>query len=224
MELLLLLDAILKILVSVILGGAIGFEREVKHHPAGFRTYILVCLGSTILMFISYYPWHSGVAGVDLVMDTSRIAAGVITGIGFLGAGAIFREGVTIKGLTTAAGLWVTAGVGLLVGVGMIDLAIISTVAILLTLSAFSHFEERLSIPQIRRILRVRMADIPEERTVVEDLLERYGLKFEMKSFRHEKGEISFEYAVGMSRNFDIELLTKEMLTDERILEVRWSE
>jgi putative Mg2+ transporter-C (MgtC) family protein len=219
----LLLDAILKILLSIILGGAIGFEREIKHHPAGFRTYILVCLGSTIMMFISYYPWQSGAGGIDLVMDTSRVATGVITGIGFLGAGAIFREGVSVKGLTTAAGLWVTAGVGLLVGVGMMDLAIISTVAILITLSGFSQFEERLSIPQVHRILHVRMADLPDERTVVEGFLESWRLKFEMNSFLHEKGEISFAYTVAMPRNFDTVPITEEMLKDERILEVRWT-
>ncbi|MHC1565594.1 MAG: MgtC/SapB family protein [Candidatus Syntropharchaeales archaeon] len=223
MDTVLILDAIMKLLLSIILGGAIGFEREIKHHPAGFRTYILVCLGSTIMMFISYYPWQTGAGGIALVMDTSRVAAGIITGIGFLGAGAILREGISVKGLTTAAGLWVTAGVGILVGVGMMELAIISTVAILITLSGFSQFEERLSFPQVRRILHVRMADIPDERTMVESLLESCRLKFEMNSFLHEKGEISFTYTVAMPRNFDIVPITAEMLKDERILEVRWT-
>ncbi|RJS70584.1 MAG: MgtC/SapB family protein [Candidatus Syntrophoarchaeum sp. WYZ-LMO15] len=222
LEIGILIDATLKILTSIILGGLIGFEREIKHHPAGFRTYILVCLGSTLLMFVSYYPWHSEISGVTAVLDVSRVAAAVVTGIGFLGAGAIFREGVTIKGLTTAAGLWVTAGVGILVGIGLFEIAIISTGAILITLSAFSQLEEWLSIPEERRLLQLRMSDPAGARQVIEDLFRRCGVGFEMEGFLHEGDEITLTYRMDLPRGFQREVLTRRMIEEEKILEMRW--
>lgn len=222
MDTLIILDATFKILISLILGGVIGLEREIKRHPAGFRTYILVCLGSTLLIFISYYPWETQVSGVGLVMDTSRIAAAVVTGIGFLGAGAIFKEGVSVKGLTTAAGLWVTAGVGLLVGVGLIEIAIISTVAILITLSVFSQFEDRLSLPHTKVVLHVKMADPSDTKSMLESLLHKYGIEFEMAGFLQEADAVKFTYTVAMPRNFRTESLIGEILSDGRIYELRW--
>ena len=107
---------ILRLIVATLFGGLIGLERESHKRPAGFRTHILVCIGSALVMMISQYAFleFSGKLGYD----PGRIAAQVISGIGFLGAGTILREGSTIKGLTTAASLWVVAGIGLAVGTG----------------------------------------------------------------------------------------------------------
>ena len=122
------IDIFLRLLVAGILGGVIGFEREFFRHEAGFRTNILVCIGSTLITLTSIHAFSG-----DLV-DPSRVAAGIVTGIGFLGAGAIIHEREKVKGLTTAASLWVVAGVGMAVGSGFYSGAIITTLLAFLTL------------------------------------------------------------------------------------------
>jgi len=117
---------IIRLVLSVFLGGLIGLERQLHRRTAGLRTHILVCLGSCLIMLTSLYVFD---IYKDMVpLDPGRIAAGVITGIGFLGAGAIIREREGIKGLTTAASLWVVAGIGLAVGVGFYIAGIITTI------------------------------------------------------------------------------------------------
>ncbi|MBU1061768.1 MAG: MgtC/SapB family protein [Candidatus Omnitrophica bacterium] len=124
----------IRLITGAILGGLVGLERE-KHNKktAGFRTHIIVCLGSTLIMLTSLYLFELYVArGVQV--DPARLAAGVITGIGFLGAGTIIRSRVSITGLTTAASLWVVSGIGLAVGCGFYMAACITTVIVLMTL------------------------------------------------------------------------------------------
>ncbi len=118
-----------KLGVVILLSGFIGFDRELKHKPAGIKTHIMVGLGSTLFMLVSLYIYmqYKGTTQVD----PGRIAAQVVTGIGFLGAGSIIQSGGTVTGLTTAASLWAVAGIGLAVGAGMYPLAVMATAAIL---------------------------------------------------------------------------------------------
>jgi putative Mg2+ transporter-C (MgtC) family protein len=127
------LTVVLRLLVSFALGGVIGLERESHGRPAGFRTHILVATGSCLVTLVSIYSATSATRGLDGVVDPTRIAANIITGIGFLGAGTILRDGMTVRGLTTAASLWVVAGIGLAVGFGFYMGAVL--VAILVTLA-----------------------------------------------------------------------------------------
>jgi putative Mg2+ transporter-C (MgtC) family protein len=123
------------------LGGLIGLERESLSRPAGLRTYTLVCVGSALAMIVSidiYLQYYQTVNA-----DPGRIAAQVISGIGFLGAGTIMREGASVQGLTTAAGLWVVACIGLAVGAGLYVPAIATTILILFVLIYFIKFEAR---------------------------------------------------------------------------------
>lgn len=124
-------EIIIRLVLSVILSGLIGLERQLHRRTAGLRTHILVCLGSSLIMLTSLYIFDIYKNMVPL--DPARIAAGVITGIGFLGAGAIIREREGVKGLTTAASLWVSAAIGLAVGCGFYSAALVTTV---LTLGA----------------------------------------------------------------------------------------
>lgn len=129
----------IRLIIATFLGGLIGFEREVHGKEAGVRTYALVCLGSALVMTISLqiYESYKAVASVD----PSRIAAQVVSGIGFLGAGAIIRFPQGIRGLTTAAGIWAVSGVGLACGLGRYHLAGLATILILIILIVFSKLD-----------------------------------------------------------------------------------
>ena len=132
---------ILRLILAVILGGIVGTEREIRKRSAGLRTHILVCVGATLIMLTSMYLFD--IYKDKATVDPSRIAAGVITGIGFLGAGAIIRAGDSVRGLTTAATLWVVAAIGLAVGCGFYLAAIISTILVLVVLLVIRGIEYR---------------------------------------------------------------------------------
>lgn len=134
------IEIIKRLLLSAVLGGLIGVEREVNNRPAGLRTHILVTLGSTLVMLVSIDGLHSVVNGISM-SDPYRLAAQVVSGIGFLGAGTIMRTGNSINGLTTAASLWVSAGIGLAIGTGYYVGAIVTAAIVLITLMSLGVFE-----------------------------------------------------------------------------------
>jgi len=133
------LEIILKIIIAALLGATLGFEREVSKKPAGLRTYTLVCIGSALFAIISL-----SFVDVGQRADISRVAAGVVTGIGFLGAGMIFREKDRVVGLTTAAEVWVLGSIGLAVGLGLYWVAILTTAIVLIVLFGGKWFEKAL--------------------------------------------------------------------------------
>lgn len=132
----------IRLLLSILFGGIIGIERESVNRPAGFRTHILVCVGSTLTMLVSIYMFEIYAGRTNL--DSARIAAQVVSGIGFLGAGTILREGTTVRGLTTAASLWTVAAIGLAIGSGFYYAAGITTLLTFITLISLSKFEDYL--------------------------------------------------------------------------------
>src|SRR5215218_3866457 len=140
------LAVVTRIAVALLIGGIIGFERTFHGRPAGFRTHSLVSVASALLMLVTVYQsdWMTATPLEAIRTDPTRMAHGIMTGIGFLGAGVIFKEGLTVRGLTTAASIWVTAALGLLVGVGLHFPAVIGTAATLAILSAFRAIEMRL--------------------------------------------------------------------------------
>lgn len=131
-------DSLLKLSLASLFGGFIGYEREQSHRPAGFRTHILVAVGSALVMLTSTYIFEIFKGQTN--MDPARLGAQVISGIGFLGAGTILREGFSIKGLTTAASLWAVSCIGLAVGVGYYEGALIATLVIYVTLNYLKKF------------------------------------------------------------------------------------
>ncbi|MDO9573147.1 MAG: MgtC/SapB family protein [Candidatus Omnitrophota bacterium] len=134
---------VIRLLLTLALSGLVGFERQVHHRDAGLRTHILVALGSCLIMLTSLYVFDIYKDTVSL--DPARIAAGVITGIGFLGAGTIIREPKGVRGLTTAASLWVVSGIGLAVGCGFNKIAIYATILVLIVLHFLRFFEKTVS-------------------------------------------------------------------------------
>ena len=131
---------VIRLVLAVVLSGLVGLEREVQGRAAGFRTHILVCVGSTLVMLTAIHLMeiYRGAA-----IDPGRVAAQVISGIGFLGAGTIIQSGDSVRGLTTAASLWAVAGIGLAVGSGFYLGAGVTTLLVLAVLLVFSRFEQR---------------------------------------------------------------------------------
>src|SRR5437867_11505166 len=129
------LDLLLKILAAMLLGGLIGWQREVAHKPAGLRTHILIVLGATVVMDVSRF------AAVTLGGDPTRMAANIVVGIGFIGAGTILREGPTVHGLTSAATIWVDGALGTVIGAGYWPAAIFLTIATIVVLSYLQKVE-----------------------------------------------------------------------------------
>lgn len=148
-----------RLLLSVLLSGVIGLERESINRPAGLRTHILVCVGSTLVMLTSIFIFDNYKGMTSLQPD--RLGAQVISGIGFLGAGTIIRQGDTVKGLTTAASLWAVACIGIAVGTGFYSGAIISALLVLLTLLVFSNFEKRIKVRKNYLNLRIAAVNKP---------------------------------------------------------------
>ena len=137
-------SVLLRLILSVLLGGVIGMEREMHGRPAGFRTHIVVCLGATMLMVASEY--YRNFVDLEAVFDPNRMAAGIITGIGFLGAGAIMREENMVRGLTTAGCIWFVAGLGIVIGKGLFPLALWGTLLVFIMLVFFRYVESWMSV------------------------------------------------------------------------------
>ena len=129
-------EGLIRLSLAAVLAGAIGIERELREQEAGLRTHMLVCVGATMFMIVGVYAWSDYQLSNDIgvVVDPSRVASYVVSGIGFLGAGAIIRHGINVRGLTTAASLWVVAAIGVAVGAGMYGFAVATTALVLLAL------------------------------------------------------------------------------------------
>lgn len=152
------IGSIYKLILSMLLGAMVGYERKLKGQSAGVRTFSLIAMGATLAMLLSIYvpQEYMGLKNGD----PGRIAAQVITGIGFLGAGAIIQMKGSVRGLTTAAGIWMVAIIGMAVGLGLYMLSIVASLLILFILVQLERIEQRLSRGSQSRIIRIRTADI----------------------------------------------------------------
>lgn len=177
-------------------GGVIGLERSFHGRPAGFRTHALVSLASALLMQWTIYQWNwlPGVPLETVRTDPTRLAQGIMTGIGFLGAGVIFKEGLNVRGLTTAASIWVTSAIGILIGVGFYFPAIVATLLTLATLSVFRWIEDRMPVQSYaNHYLRFdRRNVIPEDE--VRTLLKKHGFAIANMSYYVTHDGSYFEY------------------------------
>ncbi len=161
-------DALVKLGITTLLSGFIGYEREHSHRPAGFRTHILVAVGSALVMLTSVYIFESqGMSG-----DVTRMSAQVLSGIGFLGAGTILREGFSVKGLTTAASLWAVACIGIAVGSGFYAGALVATIVIYLTLNSLKRFIVRGSAG---KLVFIELKDVAVQIPVITKTIKQCG-------------------------------------------------
>jgi putative Mg2+ transporter-C (MgtC) family protein len=155
------LDLSVRLVVAAVLGLAVGFEREIHGHPAGLRTHMLVATGSALFTLLSAYGFGAGSTSVPI--DPTRIAAQIVSGIGFLGAGAILKDGIVIRGLTTAASLWATSAVGMAAGTGDYIIAAVATGTILVSLWPINALAERLhgtAAPEIQLRLSMERLEV----------------------------------------------------------------
>ena len=187
---------IVRVAGALCIGALIGFERTFHGRPAGFRTHSLVCIASAILMIVTVYQtrWMTLVEHDAIRTDPTRMAQGIMTGIGFLGAGVIFKEGLTVRGLTTAASIWVTAAIGILVGIGFWFAAVVGAVATLMVLSLFRLVEARLpSEFYAHHMLRFHRDRVMSE-TDVHEMIGHHGFTIANLSSRLSDGGREFEY------------------------------
>ncbi len=185
MEMERLLIVAVKLLLALICGGVLGIERGRKKRPAGFRTYMLVCLGSTLVMMTNQYICEQYMTG-----DPSRMGAQVISGIGFLGAGTIITTGHNrVKGLTTAAGLWASACVGLAIGIGFYEGAILGTVMIFVAMVALHSLDNQLIISARMVILYVELNNITALKNITAFFKEKAIKLMDIESQSPQKAE-----------------------------------
>jgi putative Mg2+ transporter-C (MgtC) family protein len=178
----------LRLAAAALCGGALGIERELRDHEAGFRTHLLVALGSSIFTVVSAYGFDSFLeSGASVVRaDPTRIAAQIVTGIGFLGAGAIIRDGMNVRGLTTAANLWAVAGIGICCGAGYYDAAAIGTAIALIALWPLRIFAD-ITIDRFRHAsTRVILEVEPGAVDGVLETIARRGRRIQRFDIEHE--------------------------------------
>ena len=152
-------DILIRILFSIVLGSIIGLERELTNKAAGLRTQILVCLGSCLFTILSIYGFSTAVTLYPLG-DPSRVAAQIITGIGFIGAGTVLRQGLTVTGLTTASTLWIVAAIGMACGCGQISIAVVTTLISVGVLVLIRFFELKLMPRNMKHLRKVKISFI----------------------------------------------------------------
>ena len=178
------LDYMLRILIAVIFGFCIGLERELTNKYAGLRTHILVCLGACVFTLISIYGFPTFAPGDNVLIDqatgirdTSRVAAQFVTGIGFIGAGTVLRNGPIVLGLTTAATLWIAASIGMACGAGMFEIAFAGTLLSILTLVSIRVFERKVLPNSTKRTKRVKLVIVCQNQfadKIHEYIIEKY--------------------------------------------------
>lgn len=199
----------LRLLVAAVLGGIVGIERGSGDRPAGFRTHILVCVGSTLFMLVSIYGFDDiQTASFETRRDSARIAAQVVSGIGFLGAGTILHEGLTIRGLTTAASLWIVSAIGLAVGSGMYLIGTVATAITMITLVTFHSWEKHFagSSRSERRFIRVTINNRPGAITDVTGYLADKGIKVKTLNVKNNNKEnkLVLELYLKIEKGIDI--------------------
>jgi len=191
-------EIVLRLLLGALLGGIIGFERQHHGRPAGFRTHLLVCTASVLVMLISqYFAFRLSVDPSYIRVDPGRIAAGAITGIGFLGAGVIVKAGVNVHGLTTAACLWIVSAIGLALGSGLYLPAGLTFVITFLALWLLERLERHLP-SRLYRFLTVTIEPGGENEKALLDVVRGHGASVRRKdfTFSREKKESSYGFTV----------------------------
>lgn len=212
--------ALVRILVSFFLGMLIGIERETHHQPAGMRTHILICIGSTVVMLVSIFIPQTFTDFEN--SDPGRIAAQVVSGIGFLGAGAILKFGTDIKGLTTAASIWVMAAIGLAVGAGMFTIATISVAVVLFALTVMDLFEKKVFKERTLRKIELLVNKRNSDMQAIIKVFSKWDVKVMSTGFERNMNEANDKiiFIVGVTRILDVQKLSDALQKQAGIVSI----
>jgi putative Mg2+ transporter-C (MgtC) family protein len=220
-------EMVFRLVAALAAGGIIGLERSYRGRAAGFRTHALVCLASSLLMLVTVYEhqWFSTRSLSRVVVDPTRMAQGIMTGIGFLGAGVIVKEGLTVRGLTTAASIWVTAAIGILTGIGFHFAAGLGVVLTLGTLSVFRWIEGRMPT-ELYANFTVRFArDAVMPETALRELVARHGFSVANLNYRllAEGGQFEYRMVMRTLKSDNVRSLSEVLNADRAVIEYRIS-
>lgn len=210
--------SLIRILISFFAGALVGLEREMNNQPAGLRTHILISIGSTLVMLISIFITQV----YDSPGDPGRIAAQVVSGIGFLGAGAILKFGADIKGLTTAASIWAMAAVGLAVGAGMYSISFIGVAVILFALTAMNLLEKRIFKERTQRkieiVIKKRFSNLQQ----ITDVLKQHDVQIYSSGFDRNVNDATdkFIFIVAVTRELDVQKFADDMEQHQGVVSV----
>jgi putative Mg2+ transporter-C (MgtC) family protein len=210
---------VLRLVLACLLGGIIGFEREHVHRPAGFRTHILVCVGAALVMLTSEFIFNRYSSHVNA--DPARLGAQVISGIGFLGAGTIIKEGVSVKGLTTAASLWAVSCIGIAVGIGFYSGALIATIIIYLTLIVLKKMQGKIAASKMIRLYvhtQLKKGQVDE----ISALIESMGVSIKKTDFisSEHDGEMVLRFSLNDIGDKPLAELIEGILCHETVRKV----
>ncbi|WP_326497914.1 MgtC/SapB family protein [Clostridium sp. ZS2-4] len=231
-------DIVIRLLLAIFIGGSIGYEREFKNRPAGFRTHILVCIGATVISLIQISMAEHVIQmitinpklGDVLKVDYARLGAQVITGVGFLGAGTILHTKGSIKGLTTAASLWVVACLGLAIGMGYYLISICGTIAVAITLETLKRFQKRFITKSQTKKMEIQYVNKEEAFKYIDKLFAINAIKIkELEECSCDKVELEDKYAqdganiytLSVPKYIEANELIKQLSLNKNILKVR---
>lgn len=223
---------IIRIILSLIIGGIIGYEREVQNRAAGFRTHILVCLGATIISLLQINIGNKVIEIIEInnslanviKIDYGRLGAQVITGVGFIGAGAIIHTKGNIKGLTTAATLWIVACLGLTIGMGGYYISIFSTIIIFITLVFLKRIEDKFISRQITKIIEIRFLFDENIESDINSIIEKKKViikKIEYYFYNNESKEVCARYVISKSINYNFDKIIDELKINKNIISIK---
>ena len=219
------LEIVFRLVAAMVAGGLIGLERSHRGRPAGFRTHALVCLASSLLMLVTAYEshWFPRDAAARVIIDPTRMAQGIMTGIGFVGAGAIIKEGFTVRGLTTAASIWITAAIGILTGIGFYFAALVGTLLALGILSMFRWIESRMPTETYAlfwvRFAREASMDEPALRSLVKG--SGFGLHHLSYRLHGEAGQIEYRMVLRTLDAANSRALFEKLKANPAVLDFR---
>lgn len=207
---------VFRLAAALFLGSIIGLERELNNRPAGFRTHILVCVGAALFTLVSIYGIENS--------DPARIAAQIVSGIGFLGAGTIMREGTSIRGLTTAASLWSVAGVGMAIGAGFYLGAVATTVFMVIVLMFFNSLERRI-LQSHYHVLTLDVADIPGQLGRVGSKLGDMGVSIRTIQIASQSNkQVVLEVGIKIPAPLQIHQVVNELAEVEGVYTIKFEE
>ena len=224
------LEYTVRLILTLVVGGAIGLERERSNQPAGLRTHILIAIGSSMLMMLSMEmaqtggaPEATGALVLGRGGDPGRIAAQVVSGIGFIGAGTIMRFGGSVRGLTTAASIWIVAALGLVIGGGLYFVAAGGAIITLFTLTVLNRLERRLFPDRTYKVLEVNVRGTTIPTDIVLPIFRKHGIHVSNIDVTQalEKQTVKMKFLVKIAESTDLRKLYDELKTVEQVYQVK---